>query len=318
MYKKLLTALSISAALFVSKGFAQQPPNAGFEVWGKDAVNEPEPGGYGTSNVIAYYLFGSNPLSVFKDSTTVHGGKYAMKITTQAYSSSGSFVGSMASYLPNGTLDFAFTGTLITSAPYFKPGYPEVNRYAQFTFYAQYAPTGSDVATCGVALTKWNGSSRDTVAKGAVTVSGTVSTWTQYTVTLAYKTCEYPDTAAIVFTSSGTKAQAKVGSTLLVDDVAFTGTNSCTGINTETTIATAVTAFPNPASDNITLRSNGLANSFSYVEIFDISGRKVDAQIVQNSLVTFNTSSYAKGMYVYTAYNENHSLVGVGKFSVTK
>ncbi len=290
-----------------------------FELWGTDAVGEPEPDGYGTSNVIAYYLFGSNPLSIFKDSTAVHGGKYSMKIVTGAYSSSGSFVGSMASYLPNGTLDFAFTGTLKEAAPYFIPGYPEANRYTQFTFYAEYAPQTGDEAVCAVALTNFSGGVRDTIAEGSVTISGTVSSFTQYTVNLTYKsTCQFPDTAIIVFTSSGTKTQAKAGSTLIVDDAAFSGDNSCTGIISETQLSAAVLAFPNPASDNITLKSTGAANNFSYVEIYDLTGRKVDAQLVQNNRVTFNTSSYSIGMYVYSAYNENHELVGVGKFNIVK
>jgi hypothetical protein len=317
MSKKLLSVVAIVSGLFVSNGFAQQPPNASFETWTTDQAGEPEPSGYGSSNVVASFPFGSNSISVTKNSTKVHSGSYSMEITTQPYSSSGSQL-NLAPYLPDGALDFAFTGTLNPlKAPYFIPGYPEVNRYAQLSFYAEYTPVGSDVASCGVALTKWNTSTlkRDTIATGFQTISGTVSSFTEYTITLTYKTTEVPDTGAIFFISSGIPAQ--VGSSLIVDDVSFSGTVP-TGIHEYAALSGNITAFPNPASESITLKSANTQVNLALIEIFDVTGRRMDMAVVQNNQTTLNTEAYAKGLYIYSAYDANHQLLGVGKFNIIK
>ncbi len=318
MSKKLLSLAVIASLTFVTSSFAQQVPNSSFETWGAGPLGD-DPVSWGTPNIFSNPLLGSSGVSVTKNTTNFHTGSAAMQIVTTKLSASAP--PGTSTYLPNGTLDFAFTGSITASTPYFHPGYAETTRYAQLNFFAIYIPeaSSSDVGTCTAFLFKTNGSVIDTIAIGATTISKTASatSFSSFTVNLSYRSGETPDSAAVVFTSSGTKAQATYGSTLIVDDVTFSGIVA--GVHEYSLLSGNMNAFPNPATESITLKTTNNSNqNLSLVEIFDITGRKTDAVLVQNNQTTLNTSAYAKGLYLYNAYNENHELMGVGKFTVAK
>jgi len=312
MKNKLLLTLALTFIALVS--FAQQPPNAGFETW-TPQTGYNEPNGWGTANLLGSNgpIWGSaNPFSVFKvGSPDVNGGTSAMKITTFEYDNSG-FV-DLTSYLPNDTLAFAFAGKIQSTAPYLRPGYAVTNRYAQFEFYSKYTPVGSDNAVCVVYLQRRVAGVVDTIAAGKIMINSTTS-YTKYTVPLTYKNGYAPDTANIVFYSSGAKPQ--VGSTLWVDDVSFSG--NVVGINEAHTLLKAISVYPNPATDNITLTLSSNNATLALVELFDVTGRQVNAVSVQGNKATVNTGNYAEGLYTYRAYNENKELIGIGKFNVLK
>ena len=318
MIKKLLSLLSVAIIGFTYQVAAQNVPDPGFESWipqpGPPAYSDPL--GWGTLNALSNtQLLTSNSVTCFKDSTNVHSGKYAMKIVTASYTASPYL--NASNYLPNGTLDYAFTGAIEGSTSIkVVGGYPEVNRYASLSFYAMYAPVGNDEGTADVVLWANVGGKRDTVAEGQISIPAS-SSFSQFTVNLTYKpTGVSPDSAIVLFSSSGLKG-AQLGSTLIVDDISFSG-NVPTGIVEPTVLTNSIRAFPNPSSDLITLGIANGAGTFNMIEIFDASGRMILTDRVQNNQIQIRTSNYSQGLYSYRAYDVNSNLIGVGKFSVVK
>lgn len=314
MYKKLLSTFII-AAVSASIGFAQQPTNVGFESWvsqaGPPAYEDPT--GWGTPNLLSNVLLGGNPVKVTKaTSPNVNTGTYAMKIETFKYLP-GIGPADITSYLPNDTLGFALTGKIQFVSPYLFPGYPQTTRYAQLDFYAKYTPVGSDQGTCTVFFQKRNGTKVDTIAYGATLIASNTS-FAKLSVPLTYKSGLAPDTATIIFNSSYKKPQ--IGSALWVDDLSFSGLVA--GINERNMLINAIKVFPNPATDNITFAASVANESLSLVEIFDATGRRIDAMAIQNNRHELNVNKYAEGLYMYNAYNDKKELIGIGKFNVTK
>jgi hypothetical protein len=323
MSKKLLSVIALTTVIAISNSIAQQVPNSSFDSTWTHTAGPPaydDPAAWATPNILTTdaTIFGAQQPCVFKDSlANAHSGKYAMKIVTTKYTPGGIAGSALAAYLPNGTFDFAFTGSIVlTTTVAVVRGYADTHRYGQLDFFAKYTPVGSDVATCGVMLSKWTGTKRDTVAKGLVTMNST-ATYTDFTIPLTYvNNTLTPDTAVVVFSSSGTTAQAQLGSILWVDDVLLSGTVPL-GVENYSSLMSSIKTYPNPASENITLALTDNNNqNLSLIEIFDVTGRKADEVIVQNNQAVINTASFAKGLYLYSAYNEKKELIGVGKFNV--
>ncbi|MCW3103091.1 MAG: hypothetical protein JWO09_1531 [Bacteroidetes bacterium] len=87
------------------------------------------------------------------------------------------------------------------------------------------------------------------------------------------------------------------------------------GIN-EYTSAMSVDVYPNPAQEAVNFMVDSrLAAS---VQIFDITGRKVDAFGITSDLTTINTSAYANGTYTYVVSGKDAAVLTRGKFSVAK
>lgn len=318
MFKKLLSTITFAYIFIVANVFAQQPPNAGFELAWKPQSGYSDPAFWATANLLSSnaLVFGSNPVSVFKAvSPNVYSGDSAIKIVSFKYTPG---FADLTPYLPNDTLGFALTGKIQPSGKYLYPGYTQNIRYAQLDLYAKYTPVGSDQGNCAVIFQKRNGSKIDTVAIGAVAI-GSTSTYTKFTVNMIYK-APYdksgisPDTATIILNSSYTKPQ--VGSTLWVDDLSFSGLVA--GINERNMLINAIKVFPNPATDNITFAASVANESLSMVEIFDATGRRIDGVAIQNNRHELNLNKYAEGLYMYNAYNDKKELIGIGKFNVTK
>jgi len=315
MLKKLLSVSTIVCAFIATNSFAQQIPTGDMETWVPQS-GYTDPSGWGTANIISSntYVFGSNSASVLKVGTPDnHGGTYAMKIVTTKYNSGG-LVGNLSPYLPNGTLDFAFTGTVMPSAPYLIPGYDEVNRYAQFDFYAKYAPSGTDTATCTITFQKTTGTKNPTIiATGSTQLITAYSSYTKFTINMNYVSSATPDTAIVVFTSSYRKPQ--LNSALYIDDMAFSG---ITGINETNMLVNKLNVYPNPATSQITLAATMKDQNLSMVEIFDATGRRIEGVNVTDNKTVLNTNNYAEGFYSYNAYNNKQELIGIGKFIVSK
>lgn len=317
---RLLKGVTI-ASIFIlnmTTTYAQQPANNGFENWTSHAAvgsipayNTPD--GWGTSNAIANKsgLAGVDSVTVFgAASSDVYAGTGAMKIISYKYNA-GPF-GDVSKWLPSGWLGFAFTGTMKSYAPCLFPGYAQTVRYTTLSFYAKYAPVGSDNGICTVFFRKRNGSSIDTVAYGAVQITGS-SSYKQYNVVLNYKSTANPDTAVVFFASSG--AAPKDGSTLWVDAVSFSGLN---GVNEHESIMDVVKAYPNPAVDRISFNSVNSTKQINYISVFDERGVKKEEVKFNNGEAILSTSGYVLGVYFYSAYDEKKELIGRGRFAVIK
>ncbi|MFI5140935.1 MAG: T9SS type A sorting domain-containing protein, partial [Bacteroidia bacterium] len=180
----------------------------------------------------------------------------------------------------------ATTGTINVSTMGVNGGFAFAQRPQSLTGAWQYMGSGADVGFATVYLTHWNTAMgmRDTIAKGAQSLSGMVMSWTNFTVTLTYMGGANPDTAQIILSSSG--ATPAANSYLYVDNLAFAG--SVAGIKENNLNAASAHLFPNPATDKLVVSISNLKASTGQIEIYDVIGNKVKA--INNVDFTSNTT----------------------------
>ncbi len=87
------------------------------------------------------------------------------------------------------------------------------------------------------------------------------------------------------------------------------------GISENNEIASGA-AFPNPAQNEITILTD--ASKQKSIEVFDMTGRKIESFLVTNNLTRINSSAYANGMYSYSITNKDNAIIYKGKFAISK
>ena len=300
--KKLLIISSILITAPIYRGLAQ--PNGSFENW-STTFGVIDPDNWQTGNLLSL-LSPPNPLSAFKAiGVDKHSGNYALKLQTI--------------YLNNNpdpnlfldTMGIAFTGKILINPVSSTMGYPYTGRPAMLEFWAKYQPVGGDNAEVGVLLKKWNGVSSDTVAFGSVII-GAVSQYTLFQCNLVYRLPELPDSAGIALSSS-LKTTARVGSTLFIDDLAFTG---WVGIDEYNNYTDKVKIYPNPAKENITIDAQ--ISEADNVQVDDVSGKLIGVYKIRNYSTNINTGAFSEGIYFYRIRDKNNKILTNGKFNVTK
>ncbi len=281
-------------------------PNPGFENW-STVFGIQEPDGWQTWNFTSL-ASPPNQLSVLKASgVDKHSGNYAIKIKTI-----------YLEYNPNpqffpDSIGGAFTGKVNYNPISLKYGYPYSGRPEKFEFWAKYQPLGNDTATAGVVLRKWNGASADTIAFGLLTI-GPTAQYSLFQLTLHYFLPDMPDSAAIGFTSTKTISDARVGSTLCVDDLSFTG---WVGIDESSNcLKNKVQLFPNPVTDNLTL-STEIAEA-DEAAVTDISGKTIGDYKIIDCRVDISTTEFVAGIYFCELRDKKNKILTKSKFTVVK
>ncbi len=279
-------------------------PNGGFEDWTTEFSYE-DPNHWQTFNFLSL-LAPPNPLSAFKAiGIDKHSGNYALKIKTV-------FLSNKPSQIVIGdSAGAVFTGKINYSPPSRTYGFPYAGRPENLEFWFKYEPVGTDAAGAGIMLLKWNGSGHDTIATGSVPLLAT-SIYTLSQAPLQYNSTGLPDTAIIVFTASNDSNLARVGSTLFIDDVQFTG---WVGIS-ESEMNLKVKTFPNPARDNVTILAE--IKDVDNVRVFDTFGKSVGIYKIQNYATNVNTSLFTAGIYCFEIRDKKNKIISTGKFSVIK
>ncbi|MCE9540392.1 MAG: PCMD domain-containing protein [Bacteroidetes bacterium] len=280
-------------------------PNSGFENW-TTIFNIQSPDGWQTLNFLGAFS-PPNPISAFKATgVDKHSGNYALKIKTI-------FVNNNPA--PGGiddTVGLVFTGRIILSPPSYKYGFPYIGRPEKLEFWAKYLPVGNDTGGARIVLRKWNGTGNDTIAMGESQISTTIA-YTLFKVNLTYYSTELPDSASIIFGSSEDGDNARVGSTIYVDDVALTG---WVGIEQHDLYADKVKAFPNPAKDELNIIAE--IDDASDVKIMDALGKLIGVYKIQNHKVLINTTPFPPGIYFYDICDKNDKTLTKGKFNILR
>lgn len=335
--KKYLLVLAVAAyALTTNTAKAQYiipdtPPvgvnQDGFETWIQDplsAIKDPWDGNssqaqWQSLNILASSLFGSSPQSVFQDSTTVHGGRYSCRIVSVVLKPSG--YNYVKSFLPHDTVGVVLGATITFSpSPNIIPGLPfnPNHRIDSLVFYYQYAPqnnsitTKPDTAYCSVTVTHMH----NVIGGGLLKMNSTGGSWVKGIVPVFYDSGagHNPDTIDILFSSSSLYAPVP-GSQLIIDDgQALMGLNDISGH----TLAANVNVYPNPATTEVNFKISGSGVNAHAIEVYDITGKKVNAYTVKDNMASVNTSTYSSGLYIYQVYDKSGAIMKVGKFSVDK
>ncbi|MBI4946392.1 MAG: PCMD domain-containing protein [Bacteroidetes bacterium] len=300
--------------------FAQ--PTMDFETWttmnnGTLATPE-EPTGWITGNQLVTFVSPGNSISVTKvTGTEAHGGLYAMKIVTVDVVNDPS-----GGQLPDPT-GVAFVGKVQISPLKLINGFPYTAKPATCEFWYKYTPQTGDSASCGLALTKWNGIKTDTIATGNIFIKNTAAFYVQATFNLIYNplfSAVQPDTMRIGFSATciASKTCGVVGSTLWVDDITFTGT---TGMN-QLSSFNDVELYPNPCNQSLNI-SAGTGEAVSVV-VLDVIGKIVASApltLSANGMKetgAINTSGFAMGLYSYSILDKSGNPMRAGKFNVVR
>jgi hypothetical protein len=256
--------------------------------------------------------------------TEAHGGSYAMKIKTVNVSNNPLPPGS----IPN-PAGIAFTGKVNISGftATVKQGYAYTSRPANADFWYKYSPVGSDSAVCLVILSKWNTSinAKDTLATGFFMIKSAASSYTHATFSLIYNLAFpgniQPDTMFVYFSATcwATLSCGTTGSTLWVDDFAFSGWN---GIM-EFPASSGVTVHPNPAIDYTTISVE--EKNAEKVFVFDVTGRRITTIPLYTTMAGFNrktailnTTYFPAGMYSYIITDSEGASLKKGKLSIVR
>jgi len=201
------------------------------------------------------------------------------------------------------------------AAATFRFGQPIAIRPTVLTFASKYTPAGSDSAYVIAFITKWTGTSRDTIARGIYRTGATTSNYSINHITMSYNplyVSVVPDTQMIYCSSSRYRTVgSKIGSAFYVDAFCWDCTLGINQLNENASIS----VYPNPASNEINFSSTVNAN---YIEIYDITSRKFGIYPMQNNKVQIQTETFPLGLYIYDVLNEKKEVISRGKFEVAK
>lgn len=307
--KKQVLSLFAIAALAVT-AYAQ--PNSGFETWSTSFGEDIQPTGWVSYNVFTQSFIdpgNTNPTSVFQaPSPDNYQGTYSAKITTIDLVTNPS-----STTIPNRG-GYLMVGAVQLSAPYLRAGYAATYRPASFSYAAKYTPVNGDTAFAMVMLSKWNGTSRDTIAIGYDYMPAAIAAYTVRNINLIYDAAfstTIPDTAQIFFSASGLFAP-QVGSAVWVDALAFTG---WVGVD-ESAMNTGVDVYPNPSS---TVTNFDVVSEDAYqVVINDLAGREVNRLMISNKKAKLDSYLLPAGIYTYSVVTKENEVMSRGKFSVAQ
>lgn len=317
MKKQLLSIFSI---ISFTTAFAQIPNN-GMESWGASFFEPQGPTSYVSANVFASPLVStSNPTSVTQGiGADAYAGTYSAKITTVK------LVANPASATIPDTLGVLMLGTVSLSAsPPLRSGTPWTTRLSSVDFYFKYTPVNNDNGAMMAYLTKWNGTTRDTLATAGYPIVGTVSAFTSasgpFVYDPLYPSTTMPDSLHVYFLSSArpwldnpaVPNPAQVGSALWIDEASVTAI----GLKETFKLGTQAKVFPNPSTNYFNI---SVANENATVaEIYDVMGKKITSVMMEDSKVKVNTENFNEGLYIYSVKDKNNKVIATGKINVSK
>jgi hypothetical protein len=174
-------------------------------------------------------------------------------------------------------------------------------------------------------LTKWNGTSRDTIMKklsylstgGPILFSG--GAWAILNMNFVasdYVMSGNPDSCQIMLLSNITTA-ATINAELLIDEIHF---NSF-GVGMPQLMPSdfeSISNYPNPFNNTTVIKFQQLRENHVTIEVFDITGQKVATAVNEvfpegKHLVSFDGSTLKPGIYFYTIesgdYTETRKMI---------
>ncbi len=291
--------LPLISLLFFKVTLAQNPvPNPSFESWvGSGAYEEPE--FWGTQNAYT----GDFGLSTVTKDSSAHSGNLAARIVTKGHNNT--FITGIICTGVVKASDFSCVG-----------GFPANFRFAYFSGYFKYSPSldsgTNDLCMMTAWMWKWNDvtNKRDTVAVASFK-GGSAADYVLFIAPFEFKTAETPDSAVIYIASTDSILNAPVGSVLLLDDVAFTGS-----VGIEEVKSHELFTYPNPADDQLSIRlpQNATLQQF---KIYDSKGSLVNTiAIPSSSDITLDTRMLLNGIYFFRADGDIDYASWSGKFVV--
>lgn len=299
--KKLSTLLIALSLGYVANA---QIPNAGFENWTAHTAssgNYDTPDDWGNADTLGTITLAGVGYTCEKGTPGAVGSSY-IKLTSKA--SSVSAIGVVPGIAVSGKISFSMTGT-----PSISSGFPITTRPANLTGQWQYTPGAGDQGSISVLLTKRNvaASKTDTISYTEYQLAGTVSSWTAFSIPLTYQHGDAPDSGRILLLS-GKISGGTAGSTLSVDDLAFTGSvpNGVVNVNN---ITPSIEIYPNPATGYANISYESVTAGNVHISVTNLSGSTVTEVDFKKSrganTFPIDISKIASGIYFVKMSDEN-------------
>jgi hypothetical protein len=260
-----LRAFSLIVSLVCSYTLAiAQIPNGGFESW-VDQGGYIEPANWNTYNDVI------TPQGYF---ITVEAG------TPGAVGNYHAVLTSLT--IPQGS----------TIQGWMSTGFAFSERPATLTGQWQYGIQPSDTGEVVIALTGPNDitGEQEMIAYGTLEVTGSLGTWTSFSVPFTYFSNATPDTAYIVFAASKDFLAPVDGSFMTVDDLEFTGT---VGMDDAATLP-HFSLHPSPTHDVLHIEGE---QHITEVTMMDVTGRMILQHTVQAERSQLDVQHLRAGRY---------------------
>jgi hypothetical protein len=195
-------------------------------------------------------------------------------------------------------------------------GVPFTDKPQRFKGWYKYSPVQGDSAEILIALMKRNGASRDTVARAAMKITNTVSSYTQFDMPLTYfSNTTVPDSLIILCVSSAgynfsnlLACAGKNNSTLWVDELEL---EYSAGLS-ESFPGLPLNIWPNPATEIVWVESEGLPEGVQVV-VSDVQGREVLQTTVSRWPLSLSVGHLAEGRY-FMKVIQGQRIVARGSF----
>ena len=252
----------------------------------------------------------TGPVTLFKDAG--RSGE-AEDFAPRMESSSMVFGGEgMELFIPGvvGTIDVDFANIDATL------GYPFTSRPLGMKGYMKYAPVNGDSASIFVELKRYNedlGMSQ-MIGRGELIFKEAVADWTEFDLTIEYKSQVQPDSITVLFVASAgynfdnfLACQGQKGSSLWVDDVQLyyeEATPEPDPSANENAALAASRLYPNPSADG---RFNLQLSEACRVQVLSVTGQLLQDQEMAAGVQALDLSKYAPAYYVVRLSNEKGS-----------
>lgn len=242
-----------------------QIPNAGFENWANG-----DPVGWLTLDVLG---------DAVSQSSDSHSGSSAAKMQ---------IIDFMGSPIP----PLLISGTFGVS-----------ERFGSLTGYFKFMPQNANqVFTVAVLMSQ---GSNNYIGGGAVEISQTTSSYTQFVVPIEYSGQEVPDSAYIQFVVADTsEAGGGIGAYAIIDDLSFGGPTDVHYNNVIIDFYKLEQNYPNPFNPITTINYSLPNSSFVKLVVYNSIGQEI-ADLVNETIaagnhsVEFDASNLPSGIYFY-------------------
>ncbi|NWG29332.1 MAG: T9SS type A sorting domain-containing protein [Ignavibacteriaceae bacterium] len=266
--KSIITTLFILSLFAFSKIIAQ-PLNNSFENW-----TNGDPNNWLTTDVVGF-------IDCVTQSSDAQAGSSSARLEVMNLSGSG--------YAP-----------VLTSTDTNGDGHPVSQRYATFTAYYKFTPTGTDQLFVSVGLSL---DDNTVVGVGAMIITATAGSWTQLNIPIYYNLPDVPTEAHITFSISNPAGPTTIGSTAYIDNLSFSGIADVEKISGLPDDFSLSQNYPNPFNPSTKIEYSIPEASFVQLKIYDILGNEV-AQLVNEEQFAgtyradFSGSDFASGLYI--------------------
>ena len=283
LLRSLAATLATTCLLVVPVRAQQAIPNGNFETWTtRNGVEAPA--SWLTTDDFLGGVFRTGTVT---KTTVARGGAFAAQLQTQSVLGIQQFPGLL------------ILGTAIRSGATVLGGVPYTSRPGRLQFYYQLSGSQAlaDSAAMVVVLTRRVNGTATVVAGGSYTFTALAASYTQVSVPLQYASNLAPDSVSLVF-YSGDARNVTAGTTLRIDDVAFTGTATATR---NAALDAALTVAPNPSPDGRYQLSSPTAGLLAApLTVLDATGRVVRceaAALPAPTTRTLDLSALPGGIY---------------------